>query len=84
MLLEEINLSTVYSFRNTSGLSAKNEGIGTKVGNTHMKFCGCSRRIQVYLSATDTRDNPPQTNPDNQKYAIVSLPPESFIKRKYH
>jgi len=80
MLLEEISLPTVYSFRNTSALSSKTEGIGTKVTNAHTKSPSCWRWVQVYLSATDVPKSIllKQTNPDNQKYALVSLLSESF------
>lgn len=62
MLLEGINLPTVYSFRNTSRLSSKTEGIGIEIINTHTKFRICSRRIQTtYLQLIYIRQSS-QTN----------------------
>lgn len=75
--LGEINPSPACSCRNTSGFSCRAEGRGTRVVKIHKELHRCWRWTRLYLPAAA----PPQTNPDQHKYPLLSLLPESFIKR---
>lgn len=76
-----INPSTACSSRNTSALSSRAEGRGTRVVNPQEVAQMLEMNSSLPACSWSTSVNAPQTNPEQHKYPLLSLLPESFIKR---